>query len=66
MLITIILIYNIHCEYSRKMNSLTLDDTVKLFKLATKDELSYYYTIHVLQQVIQISIWNLNKNICEK
>ncbi|XP_047510439.1 F-box only protein 21-like isoform X1 [Pieris napi] len=58
-----------YCEgffFYRRMNQLTMEDSLKFFTIATKDELSYYYTVHVLQQVIKNAIKNLNQNICEK
>ncbi|CAK1552040.1 unnamed protein product [Leptosia nina] len=49
-----------------KMNQLSLEDCKEFFTLATEHELSYYYTIHILQQILQQANKNLDNHVCEK
>ncbi|XP_038215395.1 uncharacterized protein LOC119834926 [Zerene cesonia] len=49
-----------------RMNQLSLEDVKEFFKIATNDQLSYFYTIHILQDVVQQGIKYLEQYVCER
>ncbi|CAH2259104.1 jg9965 [Pararge aegeria aegeria] len=52
--------------YNRRLNEVSLTDVGVFFSFATENNLNYYYTIHILQEIVKKASAKIDTNQCLK